>query len=187
MGLLARSSLLILVGASACYAPEVRDCTIQCVTETDCAGNQVCSSGYCVGGDDVECSTSSVTDDAGVGGGGGGSGGGNGSDAGGQVVMVDAGIDAPPDAPMQGTLTVTIAGRGAVLVQGIGLCTSTQQPCSYTVPLAAELTARAYDDDDFEFVEWTTPAVCPDDDNETCAFVPQLTTTALGARFRRDD
>lgn len=189
MGLLARASVLILVGASACYAPELRDCTVKCVTETDCAGNQVCSSGYCVGASDVVCSSSNVANDAGTGGGGGGGGGGGtGMDAG-QVVMVDAGLDAapdaPPDAPTHGTLTVTIAGRGGVLVQGIGLCSHMGQPCSYAVPLGVTLTARAFDDDDFEFDRWTTPSVCPDDETSTCSFVPQL-ATELGVKFKKD-
>lgn len=183
MGLLARTSVLLMVSSSACYSPELRDCTVKCVIATDCAADQLCSAGYCVGSTEVDCSTSSATNDAGTStGGGGGGGGGNGQDAG----VADAAVDAPPDAPTHGTLTVNVEGKGSVVVDTVGLCTSAQQSCDFVVPLAATLTARAYGGEDFAFDKWTTPSVCPDVDNSACSFVPQL-TTAITAKFRKDD
>jgi hypothetical protein len=35
--------------AAGCYRPTLRDCTVQCAAETDCAGDQHCAAGWCVG------------------------------------------------------------------------------------------------------------------------------------------
>ena len=178
MGLLARSSVVLLVSSAACYAPELRDCTVKCETATDCAADQACTAGYCVGSSEVDCSTVGATTDAGTSTGGGG--GGTVQDA------ADAAIDAPPpDAPTHGTLTVRIEGKGSVLVAGVGLCGSSAQPCAFVVPLAATLTANAVGVDDFEFDRWTT-SVCPDAANSACSFTPLL-AIEISAKFRKDN
>lgn len=179
MGLLARCGLVSLALTAACYAPDTRDCTVKCSSLDDCAGDQVCSAGFCVASSDVQCAPP----------GGGSSGGGNhGTDAGGQAVMTDAGVDAPPDAPARGTLAVTVEGKGAIEIFGVGICDSSQNngQCAYSVLLGTSLTAQANTGDDFELDRWTTIDVCPATHEPTCSFVPQL-TTALGAKFRKAD
>jgi hypothetical protein len=180
MGLLA--SFLVLISSAACYAPELRDCTVKCGAASDCATDQICHAGYCVGSSEVDCSTSSATTDAGR-----SSGVGNHSDAGNQVVMMDAAADAPPaDPPTLGSLVTRVDGKGTVLIQGIGLCSSSQQPCTFGVPLATSLTAYAVAGSDFRFDRWTTSSVCPDTASSSCSFMPQL-TIEIGAKFRKDN
>lgn len=36
----------VVVGAS-CYHPELRDCTVECSSQKDCAGSQMCLGGWC--------------------------------------------------------------------------------------------------------------------------------------------
>lgn len=59
--------LVCLVLVAGCYRPETRDCTLQCSAPTDCAGEQVCSSGWCAN-DGVRCTEDGqpVTVDAAV-------------------------------------------------------------------------------------------------------------------------
>jgi hypothetical protein len=58
---------------AGCYRPTLRDCTVQCSAETDCAGEQHCAGGWCVGagietcesvGDIVDGSMVTATDAA---------------------------------------------------------------------------------------------------------------------------
>jgi hypothetical protein len=35
--------------AAGCYRPTLRDCTVSCASEADCAGGQQCAGGWCVG------------------------------------------------------------------------------------------------------------------------------------------
>lgn len=180
MGLLARLAAFPVALSAACYAPDVRDCTVKCAGPDDCAGDQVCSAGFCVASAEIQCTS---VGGGGSGGGGNGSGGGNSPpDAGGQVVVADAGVDAPADAPARGTLSVTVEGKGAISIAGVGVCDS---QCTYSVSLASPLTAKAIPGDDFMFEKWTTSSVCPVD-VDVCTFVPQL-TSALGAKFRKDN
>jgi hypothetical protein len=67
-----------LVAVTACYQPELRDCTVQCSAPTDCAGDQVCrADGWCAmptvkdcpmgggnGNGDADGDNSNVTPDA---------------------------------------------------------------------------------------------------------------------------
>ncbi len=141
----------------------------------DCAGEQTCSGGFCVSSSDVQCmSTPSATNDAGVGGSVGG--------------YADAGIDAPPDAPTHGLLTVDIAGKGYVDLEGIGICDSDgpeEGHCQFQAPLVLAVTVRAVADDDWYFDRWTTIA-CASASGDTCVFLPTI-TMELGAKFRKDD
>lgn len=173
MGLLARFSLISLAVTAACYAPEVRDCTVKCASVHDCAGDQVCTAGFCVASSDVQCGTTGSNNAD--------------TDAGGQLVMPDAGLDAPPDAPTHGTLVVTVEGKGAISIAGVGSCDPSQNNghCTYTVLLATALTAEAVAGEDFVLDGWTTSDVCPATTERICSFVPQL-TLALGAKFRKD-
>jgi hypothetical protein len=180
MGLLART-LLIASLASACYEPEVRDCSVKCSALTDCAGGQLCGNeGYCVDNTSVRCGDSpSTLIDAGV----------APTDGHGDG-PVDAHVDAPPpppdaaptpDAPTHGTVNVDVDGKGGVFILGLGWCTD---HCTYTVLLGTPITAHAQAGDDFRFDKWTTNA-CPDEHDPDCP-VTVTSTVSLGAKFRKD-
>jgi len=142
--------------------------------QDDCAGEQTCSGGFCVSSADVQCMTAPATNDAG----GGGSVGG----------YIDAGIDAPPDAPTHGLVTVDVAGKGYVDLEGVGICDSDEPQkghCQFSIPLSLTVTMRAFADDDWKFERWTTSA-CAWATYDTCVFVPTL-TMQLGVKFRKDD
>src|SRR5690606_21853975 len=98
-------------------------------------------------------------------------------------------VDAPPDAPTHGVLTLEISGRGRVDIEGVGTCDSDPPQngsCTFAIPLALTVTMRAIEDeDDWKFDRWTTNA-CPDRNDERCVFVPFLTMN-LGAKFKRDN
>jgi hypothetical protein len=52
--------LLVLAILSGCYSPDVRDCTVSCSSESDCAGGQVCNpQGYCAD-EGITCGNSAV-------------------------------------------------------------------------------------------------------------------------------
>ena len=99
MGLLGTTSLLAIVTTSACYSPELRDCTLVCVSPRDCASGQVCGSdGLCASIERAgRCSQlpadagTQIPDDGAT-----------------EVTMLDASvpIDAPPDAPTRGAITL---------------------------------------------------------------------------------
>jgi hypothetical protein len=176
MGLLSRT-LAIALFASACYEPDVRDCTVKCSGASDCAGGQVCGGdGYCVDSDAVRCRTGATQD------------GGTTS-----VTPIDAHVtdahppvdavapDAAPDAPTHGLLIVDVDGKGGVLSLGVGWC---EEHCEYTLPLDSVVLAHASPGDDFEFDRWTTGA-CPDEKDPDCA-VTITAVVSLGARFRKD-
>jgi hypothetical protein len=141
--------------------------------QDDCTGDQTCSGGFCVSSADVQCMTSPTT-----------GGGGNGT----QGADVDAGIDAPPDAPTHGLVTVDVAGHGYVELDGVGTCDSDAPQsghCEFTIPLTQTVTTRAVPDSDWEFERWTT-STCPAETTDTCVFVPTV-TMQLAAKFRKDD
>jgi len=188
MGLLAGlRTLAIACLASACYEPQVRDCTIKCTSEVDCTGDQVCGGqGYCVDNSAVRCSgdmPGAVVPDAGT-----------------TATLADAGTTAtdaatphpdatpppdaappPPDAPTTAVVTVNVEGKGAVTLAGIGWCASS---CQYTVLIGTLVNAHAFPGDDFDFEQWTTNA-CPDEYDPDCAVTVQAPVT-LGAKFKKD-
>ncbi len=95
-------------------------------------------------------------------------------------------IDARPDAPTHGALTVMISGQGHVLVHGHGTCAhdSPADRCLFFVRLDMPVTVEAIAaDDDWSFDEWTTSG-CPGD-SRTCTFQP-TPASVVGAKFRKD-
>lgn len=54
---------LALLAAGGCYAPDLRDCTVTCGAADDCAGDQVCTGGFCAA-DGVTCTGGGATTDA---------------------------------------------------------------------------------------------------------------------------
>jgi hypothetical protein len=179
MGLLARSApLALLIASSACYTPELRDCTLACSTASDCADGQVCGDDhFCAGPAMAGHCSSAGTRDASAGATGDGGGGG---------MPVDAAVppDAPPDAPTVGLLTIKIADHGSVVVQDVGTCDYTAQPCVFSVPLDQDVVLAAFPSDDRRFDKWTE-GPCKDSKLTVCFFPPSLAITA-SAKLRKD-
>lgn len=185
MGLLARSMMIGSLAAAGCYEPELRDCTLACSTETDCAAGQVCGAdkfcatpelaGRCFerparpdGGIDVDDPDGGTTQ----------------TDAGMQT-MVDAGTATPPpDAPPSYVVVrVKVDGRGEIELQNHGTCDS---DCVFHVPRAALVTARAFPDGGWRFEEWKT-STCPFSSVSTCTFSAIGDTTDVQGKFRKGD
>jgi hypothetical protein len=163
-----------LVVPAGCYGPSLRDCTVSCAGSADCAGDQVCgNAGLCVAPDRAAmCATATPPD----------------------APLIDAGavadaspIDAAmPDAPpTTGTLRVQITGKGNVIVDGRGVCSSVGGPapstCTYDIALRVAQTVRAIPIQlDQRFTAWTS---------ETCSGQPAICTftpvgsTTIVARF----
>lgn len=158
------------VALAACYSPSLRDCTVSCGSASDCATGQVC-------GTDGMCASPAVA---------------------GRCVQVDAGsLDAPsrpdappprdaglPDAARTVRLTVQIMGKGSVIVDGVGACSS-QDPdkgnCMYDVVAGVPLTAQANPIDASDvFMMWSSIPCAGQ--GPRCRFTP-LIATVVAARF----
>ena len=159
---------IALAAPAGCYAPSLRDCTVSCDSERDCASGQVCGAdGMCAAPEVAgRCATAEV--DAGAA-----------PDAGGAI---DA--SPPRDGPAQTTLHVQIDGKGSVDVAGAGVC-STKDPshgkCTYDIALGVAQRVEAIPvETDQQFIGWTS-AVCADQ-GPICTFVP-ITMTTVVAKF----
>jgi hypothetical protein len=150
---------------AGCYSPSLRDCTLSCGSPDDCAAGQVC-------GADGWCAAPAV--------------------AGRCPGLVDAGprdagpADASPDAAMTILLRVQIDGKGSILVDGHGSCSSQgaqHGDCTFTVAARVALTAYAVAIPlGNTFTGWTS-ATCKDAP-ATCTFTPMVATTIV-AKFQQ--
>jgi hypothetical protein len=173
---LAVASLLVLAG---CYSPSLRDCTVSCVAESDCAAGQIC-------GDDGLCASPDRA----------------GRCALQQPLPPDASIDArsedaplprdaaasdasPPDAPPSVALRVQIIGRGSVLVTGHPPCLSSgpqHGDCMYDIARGVPQNVVAVAMPDQPFMSWTS-ATCRGQ-GASCTFTPTA-ATSVAAKFGR--
>lgn len=161
---------------AGCYEPRLRDCTVSCAADSECTGGQVCGDdGFCAAPDIAgRCTTPSEgRPDA--------------PPAPDAAVPLDApAIDAAaPDASPLIVLRVQVTGRGAVAVDGRGLCTTAapqRGDCMYDIPRGVPQTLRALAAPDHVFETWTG-AVCKGAD-AICTFTPVAATT-VAAKFQR--
>ena len=154
--------LFVTLLPTACYSPELRDCSVTCSSATECASDQVCTAaGFCAA-PGVTCTLLQPPPDAG-------------SDA----AVHDAPADAPPAA--HGLLHVRVMDKGKVNVAGVGTC---DEDCMYVVVLDTALDARAVPAEDRELERWTSDACSGQD--ETCTFTPSQPITQLSAKFRKE-
>jgi hypothetical protein len=167
-----------LVAVAGCYSPSLRDCTVTCSAESDCAAGQVCGDdGLCAGPDLAgHCSAPMPAPDAGPGPG-------SRPDA---AIAVDAGpaIDAapPPDAPAFVALRIQIDGKGTVFVDGRFGCSSTgpqKGDCTYDVARGVAQTIRAVSMPD-PFLSWTS--VTCRGTNPVCTVTPTVSVIVV-AKF----
>lgn len=180
MGILGRALALSFV-MSACYSPDLRDCTVSCAAAGDCASGQVCgATGFCAA-PDVSC----VVSDAGV----------TVQDARAMDAQSftpqDAAPDAPapPDAPTTSTLHVHVDGQGRVTITGVGTCAAgppQQGDCMFPVLTNIPLVATASPYSDWRFEKWTSTQ-CAMESTQTCTFAAHGATTNLSLKFRKVD
>jgi len=170
MGVLAAVAVAGGLALTACYAPAVRDCTVSCGSPDDCAAGQVCGSDGKWAAPDVAGRCAAIAPDAGP-------------DAAPSHDASDAG---PADGGLKVRLAVQVSGKGSVVVEGRGIC-STQDPqrgsCAYDVAVGAPLTVRAVAiDEDQSFAMWTSPTCAGQ--GARCVFTPVFPTT-VSARFAK--
>jgi hypothetical protein len=171
------------IAAIGCYAPDLRDCTVTCVADADCAPSQVCGSdgmcaspslaGRCPG------PSSTTVDAAGA------------IDAPAPVdatIVTDAAVDAatPVDAPMpaQVMLRIQIVGRGRVDVGGTSLSCSDASPnntCTFTVVAGVPRTLLAAPDQGSQFDRWMLGCTGM---ASTCTLTPVAPLTSVQAKFK---
>ena len=174
MGILAATGAAALALLAGCYSPSLRDCAVACAGPADCAPSQVC-------GTDGMCASPEMAGRCAME-----------TDAGSMQMPMpeprDAAVDdgpAPPDAsPPLVRLRVQIDGRGSVIIEGRGTCSSTDPShgnCMYDIPVgvAQRVQAMAIGPDD-EFTRWTS-FVCAGEAS-MCTFTP-LVATAVTAKF----
>lgn len=177
MGILG-PSLAIACLALGCYSPAVRDCTVSCGSAGECATGQVCGADGMCASPAAAGQCARLVPDAGI------------ADAP-AAPSRDAGapIDAAPDAPPRDAgpsvrLTVQIAGKGSVAIDGVGTCSSQdpQRPCGYDVAAGAQLTLQATGLDGDQFAMWTSLACAGQ--GARCTLTPIVPTT-VSARFAK--
>jgi hypothetical protein len=160
----------LLAGASllaGCYAPSLRDCTVSCESASECASGQVC-------GADGLCAAPGV--------------------AGRCARMPDAGVPpdvpavdaAPPDIATTIVLRVQVMGKGSIIVDGHGTCSSRDPQrgnCMYDIAFDAPQRVRAVPIElDDLFTEWTSKTC--EGEGPICTFTP-VGDTSVTAKFGR--
>ncbi len=163
MGVLACAVAAALVALAGCYAPSLRDCTVSCASQRDCADGQVC-------GSDGLCASPGVAGhcerDAGM--------------------RRDAApADAPAaDAPATISLHVQVIGKGSITVDDHGVCSSLDPQhgdCTYEIaPRVAQSVHALPIQADQIFQSWTS-ATCSGQ-GASCTFTPTAATT-IAAKF----
>jgi hypothetical protein len=169
-----RGALAMAAAASlvACYQPSVRDCTVSCNSEDDCAGDQVCAGGMCAAaGTSCELAVDAARPDA--------------SDVDGVTIDASA-IDAmtidspPPDAGV--ILRVVVSGRGSVVGDQPGIdCAGPQGDCSYSIAPGTVMLTAVDGPGGHAFVDWTTPNCIGA--GRTCGLSVTVPVTLVGASF----
>lgn len=170
---------MALTGAS-CYSPDLRDCTVACASQNDCAYGQVCGADQFCAAPEIAGRCSELPGDAGS----------DDRDAGIPDGKLDARVDAappPPDGHLMVPLHLKIDGDGRVTVPGEPACEK-QGPqngdCNYQVTLGLPLTLTAQPYEDSRFDRWSgMPCNLQD---ATCTFIPTAAAD-VHARFKKED
>ena len=172
---LVKRLLPCILCTTACYSPDVRDCTVACNRAADCAPDQVCGEdGFCAAAQVAGTCASIASTDAGT-------------DAPVKPPPpMDASIDAMPDPPQTVRLWVRIEGRGLVSIPTIGTCDggSGQTECMFDVPKNAPTTLHATPKNNWRFREWDD--ACAGTPTATCIITPMVDGD-VRARFQMLD
>jgi hypothetical protein len=165
VGAAAAAALAALAG---CYAPSLRDCTVSCASQRDCAGGQVCGSdGLCAAAELAGRCASAMLDA------------GPDRDAG---LLHDAGPTT--DASVMISLRVVVTGKGSIVVDGNTVCSSLDPQhgdCTYDIAPHVAHNAHAVSIQlDQVFGGWTSVACSGQ--GATCVFTP-VAAISIAAKF----
>jgi hypothetical protein len=174
MGILRASLLLEVVALSGCYSPTLRDCAVSCGSAGDCASGQLC-------GSDGLCAAPGVAGRCALG----GPGVIDASPDGGPAAPRDVGAsDAAPDGSVTLPLHVQITGKGSVIVDNYGTCSSQgaqHGDCTFAIAPGVAQTVRAVPIQlDQVFTSWTS-MTCHGQ-SAICVFTPNAAASIV-ARF----
>jgi hypothetical protein len=173
MGVLAGIAAAAGVALAGCYSPSLRDCTVSCSSTSDCATGQLC-------GADGMCASPAIAGRCGA------VDAGHGDAALPRDAAADATLppDASPDAGRTVRLTVQIMGKGSVVLDGAGTCTSLDPDkgnCMYEVAAGVPLTAQATPITGTDpFAMWGS--ITCGGQGARCLFTP-IAPTTITARF----
>ena len=162
--------IAIVLVLGACYSPDLRDCTVACASNADCAGGHVCGTQGLCAAPDVSCSVTGPDGSAPT----------DAPDA--DAMEPDARPDARPDAAppaMIVALVIEIKGHGSVHVDGSATCGPPM--CNLQFPAGTSVTLHALPDDDREFDRWEEACTGM---SHTCSLVLHLPITKARAKFR---
>jgi len=165
------------VAVTACYAPDVRDCTVSCSSVSDCAAGQVCGADSFCAAPEVAGSCAQRTADAGV------DGPPDDTPRPDASLPPDAAPDAPPSSMVQ--LHIRIDGRGSVSSLATGACEagSGGTDCIYDVLQDVPISLHAVAKNNWYFDRWTS-STCGNQP-ALCTFTPRE-ATFVRARFAWD-
>lgn len=170
MGILTSVACILVI--PACYSPDLRDCTIRCVAESDCAAGQVCGSDLLCASPEIAGRCSTLPGDAGAG------------DR--DATAIDATLfDAAPDAATTAELLIKIEGKGTTTLASGGSCddTAPDHECSFILGIGLPVSLDAAPGEDFHFDTWSA-GPCIGSTQATCGFVI-TSPTYVGAKFRK--
>ncbi|MEJ7599814.1 MAG: hypothetical protein WKG01_18050 [Kofleriaceae bacterium] len=178
MAVLARAVLVLLL--PACYAPDLRDCTVTCVAATDCASGQVCGpDSYCASPQVAgNCTTPDANEPDGS-----LRDGGPRDAAPRDAAMVDS---RPPVDAIEGRADMHIIanGDGRITASGIGACDKlgpTEGDCTFSVTIPRSVTLTATPHVGSKFDKWEMGPCAPA--SVMCSF--EMTTAILAkAKFK---
>jgi hypothetical protein len=157
MGILGAAA--IVVALAGCYSPSLRDCTVSCSNEHDCAAGQVC-------GADGMCAAPDMAGHCDV------------------AEMPDAAMPGP-DAPATDVIIhVHVMGKGTVTVNQTACNAQSTMPndCMIPVPPAVPATIKAIDGSD-TFAMWASTACAGQ--GATCILTPIAPVTDVAAKFMK--
>lgn len=175
------SLVLMVTSPAGCYSPELRDCSVQCTTSTDCGGGQICGSDqYCASPERAgHCAQIAGPD--------------GGADPDGRPdarpprdAMIDAPI--PIDAFVHPYLRLKVIGKGRIDAAGIGSCdteSANAGDCRYDIDLGMPIDLHAEPADGYELDTWTS-AICANAPGLDCTFTPTTVESYVSVRFRKD-
>jgi hypothetical protein len=180
MAVLRSGALVVALALASCYSPDLRDCTIACASQNDCAYGQVCGADQFCAAPEIAGRCSELPADAGS----------ADRDAGVADGKLDARVDAapvPPDSPLMVPLHLKIDGDGRAIVPGEEPCEK-QGPqhgdCHYEIALGIPLTLTAEPYESSRFDRWN--GMPCDQQDETCTFIPTAAAD-VHARFKKED
>lgn len=172
--------LAAALALAGCYAPSIRDCTVSCAAADDCASGQICGADGLCAAPEIAGRCGAIPRDA------------SGHDVGptGDAGAPRDAIDRPDsdiDATAGVSLHVQVIGKGSVIVDGSGTCSSLppqRGDCTYDVVPGVAVTVHAVEiQPNQTFAMWTSPTCAGQ--TSRCVFIPVAATT-ISARFAKD-